>query len=146
MRAIYWLLHNLHPNYRSSLHAIQLAVLCKTSVVKEHVYGKILHLLIQDLVTLEEQGLYLQQLGASIKGTVLYVAVDNLAAHFLAGFYESFTANHMCRFMATRDEMQVSEVTHDKHVEDVSVNPTMSKECGVKSSCILRDKISCMIF
>lgn len=111
-------------------------------MVKEHGYGKILHPLIQDLVILEEQGLYLQQLGARIKGTVLFVAADNLAAHSLAGFYESFTANHMCRFcMATRDELQVSEVqsgfsqlrtkkTHDKHVEDVPVNPTLKRVWG----------------
>lgn len=65
-----------------------------------------------DLVTCEEQGLYLEQLGASIKGTVLFVAADNLEAHSLAGFHESFTVNHMCRFcMATRDEMQVSRST-----------------------------------
>lgn len=62
MCAIYWLLHNLHPKYRSSLHSIQLAIRCKTSVVKEHGYGKVLQPLIQDLVTLEEQGLYLEQL------------------------------------------------------------------------------------
>lgn len=54
--------------------------------------------------------------------------------------------------MATRDEMQVNKVqsgfsqpqtkvTHDKHVEDVAVNPTWSKECGVKSSCILSENL-----
>lgn len=42
------------------------SILCKNSVVKEHGYGKILNPLMQDLVTLEEQSLYLQQLGASI--------------------------------------------------------------------------------
>lgn len=51
----------LHPNYCLSLHSIHLAILCETSVVKKHGYGKILLPLIQDLVTLEEQDLYLKQ-------------------------------------------------------------------------------------
>lgn len=91
--AIYWVLGNIHPKYRSSLHSIQLAVLCKVSSLKDHGYGEILHPLIQDLVSLEQQGVYVEQLGASIKGTVLFVAADNLAAHSLGGFFESFTVS-----------------------------------------------------
>ena len=50
-------------------------------------------------------------LGECVKGTVLHVASDNLAAHSLAGFFKSFMVDIFCRFfMARRDEMQAKAV------------------------------------
>lgn len=46
--------------------------------------------LVQVLASHEENGVYIEKLGASIKGTVLYVVADNLAPCALAGFQESF--------------------------------------------------------
>ncbi|KAK2848117.1 hypothetical protein Q7C36_009799 [Tachysurus vachellii] len=151
--AIYWVLGNLHPKYRSSLHTIQLAVLFKVSSLKDHGYGEILRPLIQDLVFLEQQGVYVEQLGASIKCTVLFVAADNLAAHSLGGFFESFTVGQMCRFcMATREEIQHKEVqtgsfqprtkeNHNRQVQDVLHDPTMAQQYGVKRSCPLSESL-----
>ena len=103
MTAVYWEIANVTSNYRSTLHSIQLAVLYKVSDVKEYGYAKILHPLIQDLVSLERHGVHVEKLGTCVKGTVLYVAADNLAAHSLAGFFESFGVDRFCRFcMATR--------------------------------------------
>lgn len=145
--AIYWVLGNLHCKHRSSLHSIQLALLCKVSNIKDCGYGAIMHPLIQDLVSLEQHGVYVERLGASIKGTVLFVAADNLAAHSLGGFFESFTVSQMCRFcMARREEIQHMEVrtgsfeprrkeNHDRHVQDVLQDPTMAQKYGVKGSC-----------
>lgn len=47
---------------------------------------------------LENQGLFIQRLEATVKSTVLFVSADNLAAHSLAGFQESFTIDieHYC--------------------------------------------------
>lgn len=151
--AIYWVLGNLHPKYRSALHSIQLALLCKVSSLKDHGYGEILHHLLQDLVSLEQQGVYVEQLGASIKGTVLFVAADNLAAHSLGGFFESFTVSQMCRFcMAKREEIQHKEVrtgsfqqrtkeNHDRQVLDVLQDPTMAQQYGVKRCCPLTETL-----
>lgn len=88
--AVYWVLANIHPKYHSSLHAIQLAVLCKVNTVKEKRYHEVLRPLIENLLSLEENGVYVEKLGASINGTVLYVVADNLAAHASAGFQQSF--------------------------------------------------------
>lgn len=44
--------------------------------------------LLHYIVTLEEQGLFVRQLGSIIKGTVQCVVADNLGAHGLAGFVE----------------------------------------------------------
>lgn len=80
-------------------------------MVKEHGYAKVFYPVIKDLITLEEQWLHLEQLGASIKGTVLFVTADNLAAHGLAGFQESILVNHVCKFcMASRDKMPDNKV------------------------------------
>ena len=110
--AVYWTLANLDSKYRSTLHAIQLAVLCKVSAVREHGYHKILEPLVQDLMTLEENGVHIEKLGASIKGTLLDLAADNLAAHSVAGFQECFTAGKICRFcMANHQEIQAEDAT-----------------------------------
>lgn len=151
--AIYWVLGNLHPKYRSSLQSIQLALLCKANTIKDHGYSEILRPLVQDLVFLEQQGIYVEQLGATVKGTVLIVAADNLAAHSLGGFFESFTVSQVCRFcMAKREEIQHKEVrtglfqprtkeSHDKHVQDVSQDSTKAKKYGVKESCPLSESL-----
>ncbi len=61
--SIYWVLANLPSEHRSSLHCIQLAILCKASVVKQYGHADVLHPLVQDLVTLEKHGVYVEQLG-----------------------------------------------------------------------------------
>lgn len=152
--AVYWVLANLDPKYRSFLHAVQLALLCRVNTVKAKGYPEIMAPLIKDLVTLEENGVYIEKLGASIKGTVLYVAADNLAAHSLAGFQESFIVERMCRVcMATGAEIQTTEVSsgvftlrtkdsHDLQVQEVKQDPSRVKHCGVKSGCILRERLT----
>ena len=56
--AVHWVIGNLHPKYRSSLHSIQLALLCKVNNVKLYGHGEILRPLIQDLVFLEQHGIF----------------------------------------------------------------------------------------
>lgn len=109
MCALYWVIVNLHGKYRSTLNSIKLALLCNTETVKECGYKRVLYPLLCDLATLEQHGVYIEHLGRSVKGMVLYVSADNSSAHFLAGFYESFTVD--CRFcMASRTDVQHQEV------------------------------------
>ncbi len=80
--------------------------------------------------------MYIDQLGASVKGTVLYVSADKLAVHGLAGFIESFTVDRFCCFcMATRSETQHTEVgtrnfeprtedMHNRHIKEVKQDPS----------------------
>ena len=92
--AVYWVLGNLRPGSHSSLSSIYLAVLCKTDHVKIYGYDRILEPLLQDLKTLEELGVYVPLLGESVKGTIFSVVADNLGAHSIAGFMESFSVEH----------------------------------------------------
>lgn len=97
--AMYWILSNLPPGQHSSLSCIYLAVLCKGNYIKEYGYGKVLEPLLRDLVVLEEHGALVQQIGKNIEGTVQCVAADNLGAHGIAGFVESFSGEYVCIFL-----------------------------------------------
>lgn len=69
--------------------------------------------LLCDLVALEKLGVYIEHLGTSAKGTFLFVSADNLGAHSLAGFYESFSVDKFCRFcMASKDCLRRYGVVH----------------------------------
>lgn len=132
---------------------IQLAVLCKVNTVQEKGYHNVLDPLIQDLISLEQNGVYVEKLGASIKGTVLYVAPDNLAANALAGFQEGFTAGKICRFcMANQEEIQTKNVSsgfctvktkaaHDRQVREVKQDPAKASHYGFKGRCALSENL-----
>lgn len=106
-----------------------------------------------DLKTLEEVGVYIETFGDCLKGTVHSVVADNLAAHGLAGFNESFRSTYFCRFcLATQTEMQnLDAVTgglemrrkdsHDSLVQELETNET-EDNYGVKRSCVLSDHLS----
>lgn len=47
--------------------------------------------LLQDLQVLEQHGVFISQLGQLVKGTVQCVIADNLGAHSVGGFLESFS-------------------------------------------------------
>ncbi|CAM4568429.1 unnamed protein product [Leuciscus chuanchicus] len=80
---------------------------------------------------LEHDGVFIESLGQSVRGTVSVVVADNLAAHSFAGFVQSFRAGYVCRFCkATREEIQSSAVgdgeftprtkaNHDHDLQDV---------------------------
>ncbi len=151
MFSVYWVLANLPSKYRSSLHAIQLAILCKASAVKQYGYEKVLYPLVQDLKTLEKHGIFVERLGECVLGTVLCVSADNLGAHSLSGFQESFIVEHPCRFcMVKKSEIQQRQVrtgafesrtklNHDRQVEEVLKDQSLVKQYGVKDSCVLRE-------
>lgn len=79
--------------------------------MKKYGYGAFLERLIKDLEVLEQQGLYVQKLGTSVRGTVLYVFADNIGAHSLAGFHESFNVDKFCWFcLASRQDTDIHKV------------------------------------
>jgi len=107
---------------------------------------------LNDLKTLEEVGVYIQAFGDCLKGTVYSVVADNLAAHGLAGFNESFRSTYFCRFcLATQTEMQKSDaVTGSFEMRTKELHDTLVREQtndsdsdhGVKQSCVLSEHLS----
>lgn len=150
--AVYWTLANLPVKCRSVLHSIQLALLCNSNDVRQYGYAKVFAPLLSDLKILEESGVYIETLGDCLKGTVFTVAADNLAAHGLAGFSESFRSEYFCRFcLADQTEMQISDAVsgsfemrtkelHDNLIHDVQNNDS-HKNYGVKRSCVVSDHL-----
>lgn len=105
--AVYWVFASLPSKYRSALHTIQLALLCKVPDLKKNGYKAVFSPLLKDISILEEEGVFIESLGQNLKGTVFCVSADNLAAHGLGGFTESFRSEYTCRFcLTTRDQMK----------------------------------------
>lgn len=131
LSAVYWLLANIPSMYRSSLHVIQLALLCKVTDVQSCGYESVLSPLLKDLQILEQDGVFIESLGRCVKGYVMCMAAGNLGAHVLASFEQSFSKNYIYRFcLCTSDEMQSREVSdgefskrsracHDLHAQTV---------------------------
>lgn len=81
------------------------------------------------------------------------VVPDNLAAHSVAGFVESFTSSYICRFcLGERSEFRSKEVrsglfqprTKEQHTQHVRVALFNSKDTpyfGVKKQCALSEKL-----
>lgn len=153
--AFYYVLGNLGSCFRSTLQVIQLACLCRSELVKKHGYGCILKPVIRDLKILEQDGISLNINGSSVKvkGTVSFVACDNLAAHAIGGFVESFVANRFCRqCMCTRTILknnhtptQLSKVRerciegYDRQVELVADDKSLVSVYGVKAKSPLNE-------
>ena len=150
--AVYWTLSNLPPGYHSSLSSIHLALLCRSEDVSRYGYEKVLEPLLQDLVTLESQGIFFAHLGELVKGTVESVIADNLGPHGIAGFAENFVAGYICRFcLAQKSEIQQKEVSSDvftlrsKEIHEMHVTSAQGnvKPCyGVKRHCVLSALLS----
>ena len=83
-------------------------------------------------------------------GTVSMVIADNLAAHEIAGFMESFSSFRCCRFCsATKESMQTcfeekslelrSKATYSARIGVVPNNPELSNVYGLKKESCLND-------
>lgn len=149
--AVYWVLGNIPVQLRSTLTSIYLAILCKAEDTKQFGFQRVLEPLLTDIQSLEKDGLFVPALGKAIKGTVVSVVADNLGAHSLAGFVESFAGSYICRFcVGERSKFQSNEVRsgsfhqrtkdqHTLHVQTAVSSPDHPHCYGVKKTvCIVR--------
>ena len=82
--------------------------------------------LLKNFRTLEQDCVCIETVGHWIRGTLLFVAADNVAAHGLAGFVQCFRAELNMRRKAR----------HELHVQNV-VRGENSNHFGVPSECAL---------
>lgn len=146
----YFMIGNIEPKHRSQLHTVHLVTLCFSSSLKRFGFQKVLQPLINDLVTLNKCGISVQRPDGNfvLKGSVLLVVADNLAAHGLGGFLESFTSEHPCRFcLISKSGMQTNlrcdasclrtQENYTSQVERVSKHKALRKVYGLKhNSCL----------
>jgi hypothetical protein len=118
------------------------------------IYGfeKILAPIVADLKLLE-QGVNLKLTDGSTlfkRGTVVSIVGDNLGINQICGFVESFSATHFCRFcMADKtkcgsacigDSCLVRSVEqYEEQVKGVLEGSSVTRDCGLKSSCLFND-------
>ncbi len=152
--AVYWVILNWPSQFRANLHAIQLALLGKSADVREFGYDMFFEPLMKDVQTLEREGLYVDHFGENIKGTVVTVSADNLGAHGLAGFQESFRVEKFCRFcLASFQDIQTTDVSkglfplrsikqHNQFIEELKATPTLTNVQGVKGECVLQTHLA----
>lgn len=62
--------------------------------MKQFGYDAFLHPLIKDLQFLETNAVFVEALDTFVKGTVFCLCVNNLGAHSLASFLESFNVEN----------------------------------------------------
>ena len=90
-------------------------MLCKADDVKTHDYSVVLEPLLKDLVFLKSEGIFVSSLARNVKGTVQCVVADNLGAHALGGFVESFSGQYPCRFyLGQCSDFHLKEVRTDE--------------------------------
>ena len=111
----YFMLANVHPKDRSRLHTIHLAALCFSKGLRKCGFEEVLRPLVNDLKTLAKEGITVVRGDGSftLKGALCAVVADNLAAHAIGGFFESFTAVHPCRFCLIQKDKLCSEFIAD---------------------------------
>ncbi len=128
---VFFSLGNIRPLYRSVLKAIFLVAVAKSSTIKANGIDCILEPFLKDLKTLHDTGITIQCAGKDEvwKGVLLAFLADNLAAHELGGFKESFSfSRRFCRSCLTDknqshlhfQEDQFVIRTTDSHVDQCS--------------------------
>ena len=108
---IFFTLGNIRPSLRSSLKCIFLVCVAKSPTIKANGIDSILKPFLDDITTLCEVGITLQFAGKEEvwRGALLAFLSDNLAAHELGGFKESFSfARRFCRSCLTNKELSQS--------------------------------------
>jgi hypothetical protein len=144
LSTFYFLIGNIETKHWSKLSNIHLALLCKFKNVKTIGYKNLLEPLLNDIKTLETEGIAVELDGVSKRlfGTIVTVSGDNLTSHALGGFQSCFTSGRVCRYcMATKlsltDTYSEAGCTlrtpegHVYHVEGIKVDKGLSSVYGV---------------
>lgn len=139
--AVYITLSCMPPKYASSLENIFLAQLSYTSDREFYGNYKVFSNLIQDLKTLEVDGINVS-IGDDTKRVyfpLLLIVGDNLGLNSVLGFSESFSADYFCRFCVTHRENTKVEVNSNNFISRTIENYNIhsnERSHGVKERCI----------
>ena len=154
--AVYWSLQNVPAYFRSKIAHIKLAVLAKRVDVDKHGLAAILKPLIADLKVLETRGVFVDSLESYLKCAIIFVAADNLGAHFIGNHFQSFSRliKRFCRYcLITHDQLREEpcnhpdsylwrdQVTHAHHVQQVAISDANKQLYGIKGDCILSEEL-----
>lgn len=147
LEGMYMQIRNLPSTVQAQLNNIFLVGLWYAQDVKKYGYDKVLRPVVDDLKRLESvEGLCV--FDAHLHGTLILFSADNLGAHSVFGFLESFSARKFCRlceavktdkkFLETdltlRTPKSYDSAVNLLHSHDY--NPSLT---GIKAGCILNE-------
>lgn len=146
---VYMVVGNLDPHLRCKTENVQLVLLCKNKHFAYFGTNCIFRRLIEDIKTLEEDGIVIHGGGfpEKVHGSIFTTMNDNLGAHQIGGLVENFsTSSHFCRtcYMEHRtfqnDCLHQAELrtpqTHSADLQVIKDNPACIPYRGVKTECI----------
>lgn len=129
---------------------IHVVALFHSQDLRKYGFDEILKPLIDDVKTLEMEGIEVPFSDSPLRGTVIQVTGDNLGLHGLFGLVESFSATYCCRFcLTTKEELQSvftednpclifrTKEIHAEHCAALMENPMLGSTFGVKKTCLL---------
>ena len=128
---VFFTLGNIRPVYRSGLKAIFLVAVAKSPTVKKNGIDSILEPFLKDLKTLSDTGVTSQYGGKDEvwKGALLAFLADNLAAHELGGFKESFSfSRRFCRSCLTDKEQ--SQECYRENLYVIRTTESHAEQCS----------------
>ena len=150
--AFYFSIGNIPVKFRSRLYTLQLLLLTKSRNVRKYGMASVLRSFVEDMKSLETEGISLtiNNMTYHYFATISVVVADNLAAHQIGGYNESFSGLRICRFCNATKEGIKSEFkeskfelrtiqTYNETVKMVAENPQLSTAYGLKSSSVLNE-------
>ena len=108
---VFYTLGNIHPKFRSTYRAINLAILATKPVLEKHGIDAVLQPFFEDCNKLAKTGVSVCVKGANrvFKGTLLGFLADNLASNELGGFKLSFSFSFRCCRMCLMIQEEMSK-------------------------------------
>lgn len=159
---VFFTLGNIHPKYRSTLRAINLALVATVPIIERHGIDQILQPFISDINKLTTDGVTVSTKRGEhkFKGALLAFLADNLASNALGGFKLSFSfsfrscrtclvtnSNISANFLSSSMELRTKD-NHEYHCSLIHgpMSKHYSKTYGINNRSCLLDVLHFPIF
>ncbi|CAF4863872.1 unnamed protein product [Rotaria socialis] len=145
------LYNNIPDIFRSILQCIHLVAICNTKYLNDDMKMKnIYYPIISDLNDLQSSGLIINTFNSQIYFTFTTMAANNLAAHEVDGFQQSFSFGYICRRCLITYENRLIPLTdvyfvrrvamqHQCVLQSLENNPQIKSICGIVGPSPLND-------
>jgi hypothetical protein len=148
---VYFTLEDVPDTFRSTLQCINLAAICNTKYLNtDEKIRKFYEPIVMDLNGLQSTGLVINTFNSQLLFTFTTLAADNLAAHEVAGFQQTFSSGYFCRRCLVTYENRVIPLTdihfiqrthlqHQRYLQLLENNPQTKSMFGVVGPSPLND-------
>ncbi|CAF3332373.1 unnamed protein product [Rotaria sp. Silwood2] len=148
---VYFTLEDMPDTFRSTLQCINLVAICYTKYLdSDERLRKFYEPIVKDLNDLQCNGLMINKFNTQSIFSFSTIAADNLAAHELAGFQQSFSSGYFCRRCLVTYEnrllpltdvhfIQRTPIQHDKYLNSLEDGLQVKSKFGVVGPSPLND-------